>query len=444
MITVNSGSSLVTPENAGLVATEVEGVYVYIKGLTVQFVSDNAVLQASVVAPNTSITLPAAPSKDSYLFSGWSDGVNTYNAGDVVTISQNTTFTALWTYLPPVIVPPTTGGNTGSSNTVTNPDGSTTTTVTKPDGTVTVTDKDTQGNVTETVTNPNGTSTTTVTNTDGSSSVTTVGQNGKVEARVTLSQSVIAAAGGEAVALPMAAVSVTSSQAAAPVVTIDLPAGTSAKVEIPVNNPTAGTVAVLVKADGSQEIVKTSVATADGVVLTVADGAAVMILDNSKDFADVSASYWGGDAIDFATSRDLFNGTSATTFSPDAPMNRAMIVTVLARMMGVDTSAGSTWYEAGQQWAIAAGISDGSAMEQNLSREQLATMLYRYMGSPAVSAAAIAGFADAESVSDWAVDAMAWAVSQGIIGGSNSKLDPQGNATRAQVATMLMRFMTTM
>ena len=442
MIIVNSGSSLVTPENAGLIATEVEGVY--IKGLAVQFVSDNAVLQASVVAPNTPITLPAAPSKDSYLFSGWSDGVNTYNAGDVVTISQNTTFTALWTYLPPVIVPPTTGGNTGSSNTVTNPDGSTTTTVTKPDGTVTVTDKDTQGNVTETVTNPNGTSTTTVTNTDGSSSVTTVGQNGKVEARVTLSQSVIAAAGGEAVALPMAAVSVTSSQAAAPVVTIDLPAGTSAKVEIPVNNPTAGTVAVLMKADGSQEIVKTSVATADGVVLTVADGAAVMILDNSKDFADVSASYWGGDAIDFATSRDLFNGTSATTFSPDAPMNRAMIVTVLARMMGVDTSAGSTWYEAGQQWAIAAGISDGSAMEQNLSREQLATMLYRYMGSPAVSAAAIAGFADAESVSDWAVDAMAWAVSQGIIGGSNGKLDPQGNATRAQVATMLMRFMTTM
>ena len=443
MIAVNSGSSLITPENAGLVATDMEGIYV--KGFTVQFVSDNTVLQTSMVVPGTQFTLPAAPSKDSYLFSGWSDGTNTYNAGDVVTINQNTTFTALWTYLPPVIVPPTTGGTTGgNSSTVTNPDGSTTTTVTKPDGTVTVTDKDTQGNVTETITNPNGTSTTTVTNTNGSSSVTTVDQTGKVQAQVKLPQNVIANAAGEAVTLPVAAVPATSNQAAAPVVSIDLPAGVSAKVEVPVVNATAGTVAVLVNADGSQEIVKTSVTTADGVVLTVEDGATVMIVDNSKDFADVSATYWGSDAIDFATSRDLFNGTSATTFSPEADMNRAMIVTVLARLEGVDTTGGSTWYEAGWQWAISAGISDGSDMNGSVTREQLAAMLYRYAGSPAVNGAAVAGFADADNVSDWAADAMAWAVSQGIISGMGGQLNPQGDATRAQVATILMRFIATL
>lgn len=440
--TQKSVTEVVNPQNAGLVEVAEN---VYVKGATVSVVVDGAVYQSAAVVPGTQFTLPAAPSKDSYLFSGWSDGTNTYNAGDVVTINQNTTFTALWTYLPPVIVPPTTGGTTGgNSSTVTNPDGSTTTTVTKPDGTVTVTDKDTQGNVTETVTNPNGTSTTTVTNTNGSSSVTTVDQTGKVQAQVKLPQNVIANAAGEAVTLPVAAVPVTSNQAAAPVVSIDLPAGVSAKVEVPVVNATAGTVAVLVNADGSQEIVKTSVTTADGVVLTVEDGATVMIVDNSKDFADVSATYWGSDAIDFATSRDLFNGTSATTFSPEADMNRAMIVTVLARLEGVDTTGGSTWYEAGRQWAISAGISDGSDMNGSVTREQLAAMLYRYAGSPAVNGAAVAGFADADNVSDWAADAMAWAVSQGIISGMGGQLNPQGDATRAQVATILMRFIATL
>lgn len=361
-------------------------------------------------------------------------------AGYVCTNAGNGLYTVSL-YVPPT--PPTTGGNTGntgSTNTVTNPDGSTTTTVTKPDGTVTVTNKDTQGNVTETVSKPDGTSTTTVTNTNGSSSVTTVGQTGKVEAQVSLSQSAVTAAGNEAVALPMAAVPVTDSQAMAPVVTVALPAGTaSAKVEVPVANVTAGTVAVLVKADGTQEIIKTSVTTKDGVALTVENGAKVMIVDNSKDFSDVPASYWGSDAIDFATSRDLFNGTSAVTFSPDADMNRAMIVTVLARLEGVDTSAGSTWYEAGRQWAVAAGISDGSDLNSAVSREQLVTMLYRYAGSPAVSGV-ITGYADADSVSSWAVEAMTWAINEGIINGMGNSLAPQGEATRAQVATILMRF----
>lgn len=426
-----NGTYSVVPQNSIIITFDSKG------GSSVAPVATNAEGKLT--------TLPV-PVLSGYVFSGWYTEAGVQVTADTV-FTADTTVTAQWTYVPPY-TPPTTGGTggttTGGSQTVTNPDGSTTTTVTKPDGTVTVTDKDTQGNVTETVSKPDGTSTTTVTNTNGSSSVTTVGQTGKVEAQVSLSQSAVNAAGSEAVALPMAAVPVSYSQAAAPVVTVDLPAGTaSAKVEVPVTNATAGTVAILVKADGTQEIVKTSVTTADSVTLTVEDGAKVMIVDNSKDFADVPASYWGSDAVDFATSRDLFNGTSATTFAPDAEMNRAMIVTVLARLDGVDTSAGSSWYETGRQWAIDAGISDGSDMDQNLTREQLATMLYRYAGSPAVSGA-MTGFADTASVSTWASDAMTWAVSLGIINGMDGSLNPQGEATRAQVATMLMRFVATL
>ena len=116
-----------------------------------------------------------------------------------------------------------------------------------------------------------------------------------------------------------------------------------------------------------------------------------------------------------------------------------MFVTVLARLEGVDTTTGSTWYEAGQQWAMEQGISDGTHMLGSLTREQLAAMLYRYAGSPAVNGT-ITGFDDAASVSSWAMEAMTWAVQNGILAGSNGNLNPQGNATRAEVATMLMRF----
>ena len=121
-------------------------------------------------------------------------------------------------------------------------------------------------------------------------------------------------------------------------------------------------------------------------------------------------------------------------------MSRAMIVTVLARLEGVDTATGSTWYEAGRQWAMEQGISDGSNMEGNLTREQIATMLYRYAGSPAVSGT-ITGFTDGDSVSSWATDAMIWAVDNGIIVGSNGSINAQGLTTRAQVAAMLKRFL---
>ena len=255
-----------------------------------------------------------------------------------------------------------------------------------------------------------------------------------------LPAAVVEDAQGEAVTLPMPEVPITTDRETAPTVTVDLPSGTSAKVEIPVAEVTPGTVAVIVKADGTEEVIKTSLTTENGVAVTLSDGDTVKVVDNSKTFDDVSDNYWGAEAVTFASSRELFAGTSATTFAPDTAMTRGMIVTVLARFEGVDTTTGSTWYEAGRQWAMQNGVSDGTNMDASLTREQLATMLWRYAGSPSVSDN-LSGYTDADTVSSYAQQAMAWCVEHGIIGGTTTTtLSPQGEATRAQVATILMRF----
>lgn len=355
------------------------------------------------------------------------------------------------------------GGSGNNTETEKNPDGSTTTTVTKPDGsttettkwpdgskevietekdgTVTTTTTDKDGNQTEVVENPDGSSKTTVDNKDGSSSVTTVDEDGKIEAEVKLPADLVedAQEKGEAVTLPMPEVPVTTDRDEAPTVTVDLPSGTAVQVEILVKRVTSGTVAVLVKDNGTEEVIKTSLTTENGVVVTLSDGDTVKIVDNSKTFTDVPGSYWGSEYIDFVTSREIFSGTGGNIFSPDASMTRGMIVTVLAAYDGADTSSnGGAWYEAGRQWAMANGISDGTNMDSALTREQLAVMLWNYAGKPA--AGSLSGYTDAASVSDWAVQAMAWCVEQGIISGMDGGLNPQGTATRAQVATMLMQF----
>lgn len=261
---------------------------------------------------------------------------------------------------------------------------------------------------------------------------------------VKVTQQEIAQAKGEAVALPMEPVAATTDRAEAPTVVVDLPSGTTAKVSVPVENVTPGTVAVLVKADGTEEIVRTSVVSEDGLILTVEDGATLKIVDNSKEFDDVADSSWCADAVAFASSRELFQGTSSTQFSPDSGANRAMVVTVLARLEGENTDGGDSWYDQGRQWAMENDISDGSNMDAPITREQLATMLYRYAqqrGMDVTQSVSLEGFNDAASVSGYAAEAMRWAVANGIITGKpNQTLDPQAGATRAQTAAMLMRF----
>ncbi|WP_162609432.1 S-layer homology domain-containing protein [Flavonifractor sp. An82] len=157
-------------------------------------------------------------------------------------------------------------------------------------------------------------------------------------------------------------------------------------------------------------------------------------------FSDVAEQDWFYDAVVYVYENELMNGTSATTFSPSVTTSRAMMLTMLARYDGVDTSTGSTWYEAGAAWAVAEGVSDGTNLEADLTREQLVTMLWRYAGSPMVEKD-LPDYPDRDEVSDWAVRAMVWAVDNGIITGNGAgELNPQGSASRAEVATILMRF----
>ena len=160
-------------------------------------------------------------------------------------------------------------------------------------------------------------------------------------------------------------------------------------------------------------------------------------------FNDVTESDWYYDGVKYACDNGLMNGTGANTFAPAADTTRGMIVTILARMEGVNTSGGASWYALGSEWAMNAGISDGTNMEGKITREQLAAMLYRYakMKGYDVSASAdISAYTDASGVSGWAKEAMQWAVGYGLIQGSNNALNPQANASRAQIATILMRF----
>ena len=171
-------------------------------------------------------------------------------------------------------------------------------------------------------------------------------------------------------------------------------------------------------------------------------------------FADVDEGDWFYDAVYYAYPNGLMDGTSDTTFEPNANMTRAMLVTILWRMEGepvvnylmpfTDVDGGA-WYAEAVRWAssegIVEGVSDTSfAPNAEITREQLAAILWRYAGEPA-TAANLAGYADGASVSAYAVDAMRWCVEHGIITGTTAAtLEPQGTATRAQAAAMLMRF----
>lgn len=156
-------------------------------------------------------------------------------------------------------------------------------------------------------------------------------------------------------------------------------------------------------------------------------------------FDDVKPTEWYADAVRCVVEKGLMSGTGTDAFSPDGTTTRGMLMTILARYAGADTTGGASWYEKGMAWAQSAGISDGRAPEAGITREQLVTMLYRYADVPEAGGT-LDAFADADTVSSYAVDAMRWAAANGIVNGSHGRLNPQGNATRAQVAAMLMRF----
>lgn len=163
-------------------------------------------------------------------------------------------------------------------------------------------------------------------------------------------------------------------------------------------------------------------------------------------FNDVSANDWFASAVDYVTGKGMMNGTAANTFSPKANTTRGMLMTVLARHAGEDTTGGSVWYEKGMNWAKANGVSDGTNPQVNITREQLAAMLYRYAQNKKYDVSVgedtnILSYTDAQTITQYAIPAIQWACGAGVMNGkSGSKLDPKGYATRAEVAAMLMRF----
>ena len=335
--------------------------------------------------------------------------------------------------------PSSSSGKTDTTTT-TKPDGTKVQTETRADGTKVQTETKKDGSVTKTTTDPNGSSVTENKAADGSTGTVKTDKHGQTTAETTLSSKAIedAKKSGEAVKAPVE-VEASRDSSTAPTVKVELPKNSGeTKVEIPVSNVKPGTVAVLVHPDGTEEIVKNSLPTEDGIQLTVNGGATVKIMDNSKDFIDTQ-NHWAKDAIDFVSARGLVNGMNDSIYAPNASTTRAQLWTILARQNDADLTGGANWYEKAQAWSTANGISDGSDPNGTINRAQMVTMLWRAAGSPAAQSGT--AFQDVAAGSYYA-QAVAWAVEGGITAGvGGGRFDPNSTCTRGQIATFLYRYM---
>lgn len=250
-----------------------------------------------------------------------------------------------------------------------------------------------------------------------------------------------------------------------------VPAGNSVKLEeaaggkltSSVSRATKGTtVTITVKPDAGYQLEELEVLDKNGEALPLkelANGKFSFQMPNSKvtvqasfvqestyaGYPDVLPQDWFYSSVRYVTERGLMNGTP-NGFEPNMDSSRATIWTILARFSGVDTTVVSgEWYAVARQWAMENGVSDGTNPNGVITREQLATMLYRFAKNKGLVqepvTADLSVFVDAGQISDYALDAMRWAVSVGLLNGMDgSRLAPQGSAARAQVAAMLMRF----
>ena len=226
---------------------------------------------------------------------------------------------------------------------------------------------------------------------------------------------------------------------------------TKIKVELPAGK---GQVAVAVKPGAAQEIVKKSVVENGRAYAEIPAGTKIRIIRNEKSFGDVSAGAWYKDAVDFASGHELFQGTDKG-FEPNAPMTRAMLATVLYRLEEASAAGASpfadvpngAWFSDAVTWANANGIvmgtDKGFEPNVNISREQIATMLFRYaklLGLDTTGRSSLNRFTDGDKTASWASEGMQWAVSVGLFKGDDANaLNPKGDATRAEVATLMQR-----
>ncbi len=312
------------------------------------------------------------------------------------------------------------------------PDGSKTVVETQTDGTVTTTDTAKDGSTVKTVAQPNGTTETTIKQADGLTATVQESQHSATADIHIPSQTAEENLGGSVV-LPIPPLSGENAS-----VTVHTGTAQPILVEIPIDGNDATTVACLVNEDGSETILKTALLAGGHITVSVPDGATVHIRDNEKNFQDVQG-HWAESAISFVAARELFSGETSSAFAPEDSMSRAMLMTVLARLDGVD-AAGETAYQQGMSWAVAQGISDGQNPDSLVTREQFVVMLYRYAGTPAATNREL-HFSDSEKINAYAREAVLWATENGILNGyEDGSFAPNGSATRAQAAAMLARY----
>lgn len=229
------------------------------------------------------------------------------------------------------------------------------------------------------------------------------------------------------------------------------------KVELPKIRPSVNTVVMMVDENGRSKVIPKSIFRDDTILATINGSNTLRILENKKAFGDIE-NHWAKESIGYITARELFLGTDIEVFSPNLPMTRGMLVTVLHRLEGqVKTSTTSfedvdenKYYAPAVYWASSNGIVEGVgegifAPDRVITREQLAVMIYRYGAALGLDTSSkndsISDFKDSDQVSSWASNAMNYAIDTGLISGKNGSLVPKGNATRGEVATILYRFM---
>lgn len=234
---------------------------------------------------------------------------------------------------------------------------------------------------------------------------------------------------------------------------VNIAASDHGKVSANLSNASAGSVITLTATpDEGYELLSISVRDADGKPVAL-DGMKFTMPESSVTvtavfgqgglpFVDVSVNAWYYETVKAAYEAGLMNGVTDTEFAPNAPLTRAMIWTIIARASGVETEGGATWYAKAQEWVVANGVSDGEDPMGNVTREQLVTMLWRLNGSE-VMTGYIGNYIDTGDISEWANNAMLWAVQNGIIeGDENMALAPKADTTRAQAATFFVRYLT--
>lgn len=365
----------------------------------------------------------------------------------------------------------TTNKKTGTvTETTTYPDGSTTKVETKKDGTVTTTEKDKDGNTTTTVEKSDGTSTTTEKNKDGSENVTEKSADGTTVTtekntdgtKTVTTENADGSTTTEETKKDGTKVTTETNADGETKAEIDLPKNKETEVTIPVTDAEDVTSITVADKDGKKTEITDFEITEDGVNLTISgDCTAVINKAAKKEFADVHPiNHWSAADIDYSYIKGLMMGTSENHFSPDVPLTRAMLVTVLYRLEGepatnrsipfADIDMGA-YYGNAVSWAKQNGIVNGVtetefAPNSNITREQIAAIMHRYAQYKGYDVSVeentnILSYDDFDTISEYAIASMQYAVGSGLMKGkSASTLNPLDNATRAEIAAILHRF----